>query len=142
MSMASIRKHYGVPACRGGLVRFQGVEATITSADRSDEHLWLRIPGLGRPAKVHPTWEMEYILCDNVDVDRHGNEGPCERPAMGYRIDTDFGNRYPVCREHHVPPFEACTWRFGETVIRCKVHGGDLVVADSDWCDKAFEVAP
>lgn len=141
MSMASIRKHYRVPARRHGLVKFQGNVCRITSSDSTSEHLWiydLRFPPLRM--KVHPTWEMEYILCENTFVDRDGYEGPCDRPAVGYRIDIDFGTRYPVCRQHHVPPFERCD-DAGGTVRVCTVHYG-VWRDDSGWCDKAFEVAP
>ena len=141
MSMASIRAYYGVPACRGGLVKFRDTECRITSADRTGMYLWiydLRTPKVRM--KVHPTWEMHYVLCDNAVEDKDGDLGPCERPACGYRIDEEFGSRYPVCRQHHVPPFERCDDANG-TVRVCTVHYG-MWRDESGWCDKAFEVTP
>lgn len=38
-------------------------------------------------------------------VIRDGEEEPCERPAVGYRLDPEHGTPYPVCRKHHRPPY-------------------------------------
>lgn len=64
MSMDSIRKRYGVPARRGGRVRYMvraGVyrEGRITSAD--GDRLVIVIDGDKRGHRYHPTWHMEYL---------------------------------------------------------------------------------
>lgn len=64
--MASLRRYYGVPAKRGGRVRFTwrnwagSREGTITSAE--SHKLWIRFDGELRPkGPFHPTWEIEYL---------------------------------------------------------------------------------
>jgi len=57
--MAYIRGYYGVPAKRGGRVKFQGHLGTITSA--SSQYLYLRLDTGQRVGPCHPTWEMEYL---------------------------------------------------------------------------------
>lgn len=57
MSMEWIRRNYGVPAKRGGRVRFSGVAGTITSASH---HLRVRLDD-GRRVLLHPTWRVEYL---------------------------------------------------------------------------------
>lgn len=63
MSMAYIRKAYGVPAKRGLRVCFTGGReprfGTITSAAGS--HLRIRLDGEDHPAIYHPTWKLEYL---------------------------------------------------------------------------------
>ncbi|AEK09791.1 hypothetical protein PBI_PATTYP_72 [Mycobacterium phage PattyP] len=57
MSMEWVRQAYGVPARRGGRVRFFGTEGTITSASH---YLRVRTDD-GRRLLLHPTWEVEYL---------------------------------------------------------------------------------
>jgi hypothetical protein len=57
MSMEYVRRFYGVPAKRGGRIRFDGVEGTITSATH---HLRARMDD-GRRVILHPTWRVEYL---------------------------------------------------------------------------------
>lgn len=57
MSMQWIRLNYGVPAKRGGRIRFFGAEGTIASATH---HLRVRMDD-GRRVLLHPTWEVEYL---------------------------------------------------------------------------------
>lgn len=69
MSMEWIRRNYGVPAKRGGRVRFLGYvawpeslpaptcEGTITSASH---YLRVRMDD-GRRVLLHPTWKVEYL---------------------------------------------------------------------------------
>lgn len=57
MSMEWVRRNYGVPAKRGGRIRFCGVGGTITSADH---RLRVRMDD-GRRVILHPTWEVEYL---------------------------------------------------------------------------------
>jgi hypothetical protein len=55
--MEYVRRFYGVPAKRGGRIRFDGVEGTITSATH---HLRARMDD-GRRVILHPTWRVEYL---------------------------------------------------------------------------------
>lgn len=68
--MKYIRKHYKVPAKRGGRVRYSGDpsgvthDGTITSA--KDARIRVRFDGnpFGRgphPIPCHPTWKIEYL---------------------------------------------------------------------------------
>lgn len=57
MSMEWIRRHYAVPAKRGGRVRFFGIEGTIMSATH---YLRVRMDD-GRRVLLHPTWKVEYL---------------------------------------------------------------------------------
>ena len=39
--------------------------------------------------------------CHEEIVDREGFSAPCEKPAVGYRLDLDIsGKPYPVCGKH------------------------------------------
>lgn len=68
MSMQRIREQYGVPAKRGGEVRFRGERAVILSADPTGAYLWLELPwgSTKRVGPVHPTWEMDYLDGEGV----------------------------------------------------------------------------
>jgi hypothetical protein len=57
VSMEWIRRNYGVPAKRGGRVRFFGDEGTIASATH---YLRVRMDD-GRRVLLHPTWRVEYL---------------------------------------------------------------------------------
>jgi hypothetical protein len=65
MSMARIRKCYGVPAKRGMRVRYTGDGkdkpqlGTITSA--RGYQLRIRLDGYKISHIFHPTWELEYL---------------------------------------------------------------------------------
>jgi len=60
MSMAYIRRYYGVPAKRGGRVKYRGKPGTITSADGC--YLRTRLDGeTQNHLRYHPTWEIEYL---------------------------------------------------------------------------------
>lgn len=61
MSMDYIRKHYQVPAKRGGRVRFHGfVTGTIVSARGA--YLKVRCDEIAqRHLTLHPTWKVEYL---------------------------------------------------------------------------------
>jgi len=60
MSLEDIRYRYGVPAKRGGRVRYnRKLEGTITGSYGA--HLRVRIDGDRFSMKYHPTWEMEYL---------------------------------------------------------------------------------
>lgn len=58
MSMDYIRQHYGVPAKRGGRVKFDGQWATIVASDQ--QYLKVRLDGETRAIRIHPTWHVEY----------------------------------------------------------------------------------
>lgn len=102
MSLPWVRQQYGVPATRGGIIRFDGQPGRILSATH---HLHVRMTDDGSRAILHPTWRVKYLECHEAVVDRDGHEGPCDRPAVGWRLDTRDGAPYPVCRRHDRPPY-------------------------------------
>lgn len=63
MSMAWIRKTYGVPAKRGGRVAYTGDGkrelGTITGARHG--YINVRLDGEEHPGPFHPTWELHYL---------------------------------------------------------------------------------
>lgn len=66
MSMASIRKFYGIPAKRGMRIIYDGQPCTITGSTRGP--MYLRVRFDDEPKKtypIHPTWEVEYPNGDN-----------------------------------------------------------------------------
>jgi len=58
VSLAYIRDYYGVPARRGGRVRFDGRDGTIVGAQA--QYLRVRLDGDRRPITAHAKWRMEY----------------------------------------------------------------------------------
>lgn len=104
MTMSYVRNYYGVPAYRGGLVTIDGRQGRILSANES---IFVRFNDDGSRVPMHPTWRVTYHECHNAVEDRDGYEEPCNRPAIGYRYDTEFISEgpYPVCRRHFEPPF-------------------------------------
>ena len=62
-SMNYIRSYYGVPARRGGRVRYYGGEVdqmgTIMSARGG--YLRIQLDGHGKSFNFHPTWKLEYL---------------------------------------------------------------------------------
>lgn len=68
MSMATIRKQYGVPARRGGRICFtdtDGVKFYCTITSSRDGHLRVlvddRVPGYRGRMLLHPKWNVEYL---------------------------------------------------------------------------------
>lgn len=61
MSLAYIRRNYGVPARRGARVLYQGKPAVITSGPRA--YLRLRFENEKRATRkvYHPTWQIKYL---------------------------------------------------------------------------------
>lgn len=63
MSIEYIRKTYGVPAKRGGRVRYTGAKepqlGTIVATDGA--YLKIRLDGKKHALPYHPTWELEYL---------------------------------------------------------------------------------
>ena len=69
MSMAWVRKYYGVSAKRGGRVRYTGEGrdefGTIRSA--TNGRLNIQWDSLPHAYPVHPTWELEYLTATPAD---------------------------------------------------------------------------
>lgn len=68
MSMEYIRRAYGVPAKRGGRIKYTGNPHSvcfgrITSARNGRLRVLLddRVPGYRGRVTLHPTWEIEYL---------------------------------------------------------------------------------
>ena len=63
MSMQSIRDRYGVPAKRGGRIRYtaNGAPHDGTIVASRGDHLRIRLDGLKWIGNYHPTWEIEYL---------------------------------------------------------------------------------
>lgn len=63
MSMAYIRKTYGVPAKRFGRVEYTGAakpqQGTITGA--REGYLRIRMDGDNFSQPYHPTWQLRYL---------------------------------------------------------------------------------
>lgn len=64
MSLASIRKQYGVPANRGQPIRYTGGGlpriGTITGSSATGSYIRARMES-GHICIFHPTWEIEYL---------------------------------------------------------------------------------
>jgi hypothetical protein len=113
--MEYVRRHYGVPATRGGIVHFAGQRGTILSATYQ---LRVRFDD-GTKAWLHPTWEVRYQECHEAVSDNDGHLEPCNRPAVGYRYDPEFVGEgpYPVCRRHRREPLtEAAAREIAEAI--------------------------
>ena len=63
MGLCDIRRNYGVPAKRGGRVRYTGGREPAFGSIRSARgaHLYIHLDGAKRPQTFHPTWELEYL---------------------------------------------------------------------------------
>ena len=68
MSMEYIRKTYGVPAKRGGRIRFTDTHKVVWNCTiKSARGAYLmvlvddRVPGYRGRKKLHPTWHVEYL---------------------------------------------------------------------------------
>ncbi|MET8648510.1 hypothetical protein [Nocardia aurea] len=63
MSMQYVRDYYGVPAKRGGRVRYTGDKEPRLGTIASARHggLRIRLDGDKRAMPFHPTWELEYL---------------------------------------------------------------------------------
>ena len=70
MGMEQIRHSRGVPAKRGGRIRYTGGRVpemgTIVSARNG--YLMIRIDGEKLPGTYHPTWELEYLDDDGKAI--------------------------------------------------------------------------
>jgi hypothetical protein len=63
MTLAWIRKYYGVPAKRGGRVEYtgEGYPELGTIFGASGAHLRVRLDGANRTTPFHPTWKLRYL---------------------------------------------------------------------------------
>lgn len=63
MTLAYVRKAYGVPAKRGGRVLYTGCgrEEFGTIIGASGGHLKIRLDGVRHGMPFHPTWKLEYL---------------------------------------------------------------------------------
>ena len=63
--MRYIRRHYGVPARRGGRVRYtggpDGLARLGTIRCSKGQYLSILLDGDKIPGKYHPTWKLEYL---------------------------------------------------------------------------------
>jgi hypothetical protein len=66
MSMDYIRNHYGVPAKRGGRIKFGNDLGTIVGS--VDCHLRVRLDGAKRSIRIHAVWEVTYLDPQNAIV--------------------------------------------------------------------------
>jgi hypothetical protein len=120
-----------------------------TRCGRFDYHLTERIT---QPANGYQGEESEalcprclrlaqrgWTVCYEEVADRDGTAQPCDRPAFGQRMDPESLRPYPVCRNHHRPPFRLCRWQSGDR-SRCIEHDAPWPMGE-DWCNLAFEVA-
>jgi hypothetical protein len=73
MAMAWIRRNYGVPALRGGRVKFKGKLGTIVGS--SGPYLRVRLDGEKLSRVYHPTWKMEYEAADRQPGAASESEG-------------------------------------------------------------------
>ena len=66
--MERARKHYGVPAKRGGRILFHhnGREGRITSVT-GGQRLRILFDGDKKPQPLHPTWKVEYLHANTKD---------------------------------------------------------------------------
>lgn len=64
MTMAWVRKSYGVPAKRGGRVEYTGNGKSEfgTIIGVAGAHLRIRLDGAGRSLPFHPTWKLRYLV--------------------------------------------------------------------------------
>lgn len=72
MTMEYIRRTYGVPAKRGGKVKFNGTPGVITSARGA--YLRVLLNEVKHPAICHPRYCMEYI--DPPEINAEKGENP------------------------------------------------------------------
>jgi len=81
MSMSWIRNAYGVPALRGGRIKYSGTRpatlGTITGAQGA--LLRIRLDGENRSRLFHPTWRLSYLSND-------GDAHPCSPTPSVLRI--------------------------------------------------------
>jgi hypothetical protein len=89
MSLAYIRRAYGVPAKRGGRVRYtgEGRDEFGTIIGASGAHLSVRLDGLRHGRPYHPTWQIEYL--PEVARERSEHSSPRRVEGESSREDHD-----------------------------------------------------
>lgn len=68
MSFEYIRKHYNVPAKKGGRISYDGKFGTIINSRGA--YLRIRLDGETRIGSYHPDWNIEYINADGRVMDK------------------------------------------------------------------------
>ncbi|MGW8422830.1 hypothetical protein [Comamonas sp. HJ-2] len=70
MSMAQVRRMYGVPAMRGGRVEYTGCgqpeQGVITGSDGA--RLRIRLDGHKHSHPFHPRWKLRYLEAAKKDT--------------------------------------------------------------------------
>lgn len=68
MTMAWVRKSYGVPAKRGGRVEYTGDRKVELGTIRSARHgrLVIQLDGVRHTMPFHPTWRLRYLPADHI----------------------------------------------------------------------------
>jgi len=64
MSLDYIRKAYGVPAVRGGRIKFQpcsGIAKEGFVVAARGQYIRVRFADMRRTVLLHPTWNVEYL---------------------------------------------------------------------------------
>ncbi len=68
MTMEWIRSNYGVPARRGGRVKYSPLDGSREATGRfgtitatRGPHLLIRLDGETRSRPYHPTWQLDYL---------------------------------------------------------------------------------
>jgi len=64
MSLDYIRKAYGVPAVRGGRIKFQpcsGIAKEGFVVAAQGKYIRVRFSDMRRTVLLHPTWNVEYL---------------------------------------------------------------------------------
>lgn len=75
MSMEYIRRTYGVPAKRGGRVKFTGHnESQLGTIVRCDgAYIRIRLDGHKHHGRYHPTWCLRYFPAPHKHDANHGD---------------------------------------------------------------------
>jgi len=73
MGLCDIRRGYGVPAKRGGRVRYIGGSTPALGRIRGagGAYLNIHLDGAKRTRPLHPTWELEYLDGVARGIDGH-----------------------------------------------------------------------
>lgn len=63
MSLAWVRKNYGVPAKRGARVIYSGGETAVPGTVRSARYgkVYIQLDGTSQSRPFHPTWKLSYL---------------------------------------------------------------------------------
>jgi hypothetical protein len=77
MSMAYIRRAYGVPAKRGALVQFTSAARAVRGriVGSRGQYLRIRWDQSGLTQTLHPTWMLVYLKTPNSQIDQPPKSG-------------------------------------------------------------------